>query len=520
MFHPSRKTCYEAVLPLPKLAEVADRVRKGRVLLVVNPDSKIPPEEVQRFFEGLSQKNNLCILTGDKTAMGSVEKAARQHYAAQKANDRIEKGHTQREDLERKQQTYEQDFNSTILNLFDKVLFPIQRPGRPPQLVSKPLDMTRDATKAFDGEEQIEKTLVSNPPKLFLDVEKDFESIRDKAQDLLWPENQNEARWTDVLDRYAEQAGMQWLPPKGMETLKLIACRRELWEDLKNGYITKKPKKKTTSVQYTPETQPDDGRVRLRIEALNAGPASRIYYAEDGPVTESSPQLKDDVLTTKALRVNFLVVDPSGQYETGDPVTWSNTLVLRKEKVEEGGQRYVKLFVAPAGTIRYTLDGSEPREGTPYSGPIAIGDGDVLLRAFAEKDGLETKADFRFPAKGGTEVPIDPVQPGRMVSRTGHKLDSRSKIFEGLKQGAEKTATFEGITLTVGQGREVIAISVGELPLEAQFIEALLNKVLEKFPADTPVTMSFRKGHFMSGHDLKDFADKLGIKLQTGEVEQ
>jgi hypothetical protein len=26
--------------------------------------SRIPPEEVQKFFDGLSQKNNLCVLTG------------------------------------------------------------------------------------------------------------------------------------------------------------------------------------------------------------------------------------------------------------------------------------------------------------------------------------------------------------------------------------------------------------------------------------------------------------------------
>ena len=161
MFKPIRKTAYEEVLPLPKLEDVADRVRKGHVLLIVSPDSKIPPEEVQRFFEGLSQKNNLCVLTGDKTAMGSVEKAARQLYAAQKADGRIPKGHVQRDDLERKQQTYEQDFNSTVLSLFDKVLFPIQRAGKQSQLANKPLDMTRDATKPFDGEAQIEKTLTS-----------------------------------------------------------------------------------------------------------------------------------------------------------------------------------------------------------------------------------------------------------------------------------------------------------------------------------------------------------------------
>ena len=41
--------------------------------------------------------------------------------------------------------------------------------------------MTRDTKQPFDGEAQIEKTLTSNPLKLYLDVEKDFDPIRDKA---------------------------------------------------------------------------------------------------------------------------------------------------------------------------------------------------------------------------------------------------------------------------------------------------------------------------------------------------
>jgi hypothetical protein len=181
--------------------------------------------------------------------------------------------------LERKQQQYEQDLNATILNLFDKVLFPRQLPGRLADLASKALDMTRDATKPFNGEEQIEKTLTSNPLKLYLDIEKEFDAIRDKAQDLLWPENQSEARWSDVTDRMAEQAGMPWLPPKGLEQLKTIACNRGLWEDLGNGYVTKRPQKKKTFVQVVPETPPDDyGSVRLRIEPQNAGPAPRIHF--------------------------------------------------------------------------------------------------------------------------------------------------------------------------------------------------------------------------------------------------
>ena len=196
----------------------------------------------------------------------------------------------------------------------------------------------------------------------------------------LWPENQDEARWSDVTDRYAEQAGMPWLPPKGLDTLKSIACNRGLWEDLGNGYITKKPKKKRTSAQVIAESEPDDnGKVRLRVNPQNAGPAPRIHYAEDAPVSEASPELKEQFFTTAALRLNILVCDPSGQYETGDPVTWSNRLILRNQLTEKDGKRTVELLVAPKGTIRYTLDGSEPRDGSAYDGPIDIGDGDVLL---------------------------------------------------------------------------------------------------------------------------------------------
>ena len=521
MFKATRKTAYEEVLPLPPLDEVADRVRRGRVLIIVSPDSKIPPEEVQRFFDGLSQKNNLCVLTGDKTAMGSVEKAARQLYAAQKADGRIQQGHPQRDEIERRQATYEQDFNATVLGLFDKVLFPIQRPGKEPQLATKPLDMTRDATKQFDGEEQIEKTLVSNPLKLYLDVEKEFDAVRDKSEDLLWPENQDETRWADAADRYAEQSGMPWLPPRALDVLKNIACNRGLWEDLGNGYVTKKPKKKRTSAQVVDEPElGDEGRVQLRVNPVNAGPAPRIHYAEDSSVSEASPVLKENPYSTTALRVSFLVCDPSGQYETGDPEVWTNRLVLRNRLREEEGKRQVELFVSPRGEIRYTLDGSEPRDGQPYKVPIAIDDSEVLLRALATADGREAKEDFRFPARGQSGVHIDETQPARLVSRSGHKLDSRASTFEGLKQARDKAVAFENVTLTVGQGTQFGSIMIGEVQVDAAFLAQLLENVLDKFAPDTPVTMVFRKAHFASGYDLKRFCETLGLEVAQGSVEQ
>ncbi len=521
LFKPSRKTIYEEVLPLPKLDDIADRVRRSRVLLIVSPDSKVPPEEVQRFFDSLAQKNNLCVLTGEKTQMGSVEKAARQLFAALKAETRIRPGHPQRSELERKHETYTQDFTSTALNLFDKILFPINRPGRSPQLVSKPLDITRDVMKPFDGEVQIEKTLVSDPLKLYLDIEGNFDAIRDKAETVLWPAGQDDARWSDIVDRADEEAGMPWLPPRGLEQLKTIACNRGKWEDLRNGYITKSPKKKRTSVQVTTDSEPNDkGFVRLRVMTQNAGPAPRVHYACDGPVGESSPVLGETYLENNALRVQFLVVDPSQQYETGSPVTWVNKLVIRNMLHDEGKGRTVELFVAPKGTLKYTLDGSEPRDGLLYTGAVAIPADEVLMRVFAEAEGIEEKADFRFAKPGERGVRVDDTKPAQLSGRGAKKLDSREKTFAGLEDAKSHGISFGRVMLTIGQGSNSVTIAMTDSKVPPGYIEAILDAVLQRFEATTPISMTFGVAEFASGHDLKQFSEKVGIEFQQDEITQ
>jgi hypothetical protein len=523
MYKANRKVAYTDVIPLPELDEVADRVRKQRILIIHDPDSKMPPEEVARFFNDILQKNNLLVLTGTQSRMASLEHAARNLFAALQADSRIPKGHPQRDELESKTTTYEQSFNGTMRAIFDQLLIPFHRSAGQPQLRAKPLDQTHSHNEPFDGEKLIEQTLESDPRKLYLDVEREFDALRDKAQDLLWPANQDEARWADMLDRMAEQAGMPWMPPKGLEQLKDIACSRGLWEDLANTYLSKKPKKKKATVQVVVESGPDDeGNVRLRVTSMHAGSNPRIHYAETGAVSEQSPRLDDDQLTTKALRVQFLAVDPSGQHESGDPLTWKNQLKLRCELLDEAEPRRVRLLVAPAGDIRYTLDGSEPRNGTPYKELIQIGNADVRILAFAEAEGLETKEHFQFAAKGETKVKIDPSKPARIQAAraAGKKLDSRANTFTGLDEAKTRKVTFENVVITIGEGSRGVQVMFGELTVEPEYLQAVLQSALDAFPPDTPVTMSFKKAHFSSGHDLEAFTKAVGIELSQGEVIQ
>lgn len=521
MFKPIRKTVYEEVLPLPKLDEISDKIRKGRVLLIVTPDSKLPPEEVKKLFDSQIQKNHLCVLTGGKTQMGSVEKAARQLFAAMKADSRIPKGHPQRDELDKKRQIYEQDFTATVLNLFDKVLFPVQFPGKNPELRHKPLDITRDQSKPFNGEDQIEKTLTKDPLKLYLDLEGNFDAIKTKAEDLLWLENIENVRWSDALERLSEQSGMPWLPPKEIERIKNLACSRGIWEDLGNGYVSKNPQRKKTSVQWFEESGRDDeGFIRLRVNPQNAGPTPRIYYAENGKVTASSPIMKDELLTTKAMHVEFLVIDPTKKYESGDPQKWEGRPVIRNHLKENGGRREVELLVSPQGSLKYTIDGSEPRNGTSYHSPIEIDDEEVNILVFAEVEGVESKAEFKFPERGKKGFTVKQDKPASINAKKAKQFDSRMKTFQGLNDAKKLGITFEKVTLNVGIGKEMACLIFEGLSLTAEYVETALMHLLESFDMHVPVTMKFNKANFPSGYDLEQFCQSLGLEIQLEEVVQ
>jgi hypothetical protein len=523
MYKPNRKVAYEAVLPLPKLDDVAEQVRKGRVLLIVTPDSKLPPEAVKKLFTEITHKNNLCVLTGDKTSIASLEKAARQLFAAMQADTHIAKGHPQRDELEAKQEAYKQDFQATVLSIFNRVVFPIQPKGRNAELAHKPLDQARDTTKAFDGEAQIEKTLTSDPRKLYLDPDSEADPLRIKAQDLLWTTNASEVRWSDALEQSECVPGMPWLPPKGLEKVKAQACNKGLWEDLGNGHVTKSPAKKKATVQVISEGEPDDdGKVRLRVNTQNAGPAPVVYYSTDGVPTDHSKKLDDVYLVTDALQIFFLVKDPTGKYESGDPVRWENRLVIRNELFEENGKRKVRILVAPkATTVRYSLDGREAREGLEYTEPIAISDEEVRVLVYAEAGNLEAKASFNFAAAGKRGVQVDAIKQASLNRAKGtYKLDSRADTFSTIEAAKSQGVSFEGVKVDVGSGASSGSITVSGITVTGEQLEQFLKALSSIFSSDAPVQMSFKRANFPTGHDLSEFAKRLGIEIQAGELVQ
>ncbi|WP_119157530.1 anti-phage-associated DUF499 domain-containing protein [Caldimonas tepidiphila] len=527
MFAPTRKTAYSHVIALPKLNEVIIEVKRNRVLLIIDPATKMPPEQLDAFFAELPEKNNLLVLTGDKTQMASIEQAARKSYATLKAEVKIPKTHAQYEDFLTKKETAAHDFYSTILGIFDKVIYPAQVGSKPPELKVKPLDTKRDGSKPFNGEEQIEKTLTSHPKKLFVDVEADFDVLRDFAETNLWNEGSASIDWATAIAREKQRPKMPWMPPKGLDTLKSIAVQRGIWEDLSNGHVSHSPAKKKTSVQVVADTSPnDEGEVVLRVNALNAGPSGRIHYAEDGAVSTTSPVLKDETLRTKAYRVQFLAVDPNDQFETGDATTWTNKLTIRA--LMDTALRHVELLVAPTASLKYTLDGSEPRNGIDYTGPIQLGDSAVKVLVFAEGGGLEAKEKFEYAAvhqgtggagpSGKREVVIDRSKPARL-SRVVN-LGSRQDAYQLVSLLKERSATVEKVNAVVGTSPAVVQFFLGDTPADGAYLESVLNQIGSCLPADASISLKIHRFQFQTGQDLLDAAATVGIELNESDITQ
>ena len=73
------------MLALPKIEDI--KTSGGRVLLVLSPDKRIPPEEAKRLFNSVTEKNNFCVVTGDGTDLAKLEDKVRRIWAVAKVRE-------------------------------------------------------------------------------------------------------------------------------------------------------------------------------------------------------------------------------------------------------------------------------------------------------------------------------------------------------------------------------------------------------------------------------------------------
>ena len=144
-----------------------------------------------------------------------------------------------------------------------------------------------------------------------------------------------------------------------LDNLKKDCVHKDIWRE-NVGYDEKGPfPLPDISVMVRQLSRNDDtGYCKLRLTPIDP---DTIYAEVGGKATSASEKLTNRDYETGALEVSFLAMDSVVKYNTGKPYTWRNDIAIKSHIYQSGDDKMLELRSAPVALLRYTTDGSEPR---------------------------------------------------------------------------------------------------------------------------------------------------------------
>ena len=531
ILQPSSRRAYQELQVLPRFDDL--RLSGPRVLIVIRPDGRVPPNELQNFFDYQSDKNNLLVLTGqDSHLADAVENRLRELYAIEQIAKRLNPGDTLFEEARDRREDAEDRFHKALSAGYNRIYYPaLEEVDGSEQLMAVTIDNgLRIGVGDQSAEQQIENLLASPRAnyKLALNMADEFSQYFAMAEEYLWPTGKDNRRtpWKDVVGRARNNAAWPWMPgSNGLDALKAEALKQGRWHLGEDGYIEKAPfpKERTTVNVSVQGNSPDTGEALLSLTPRNGGDSPVIHYAPKVEVTETDPKVDDvDNFSTNEGSLYFWVRDPTGKFESGPPVRWVAELKIRHQVDPAGDKRRLTLQSTPRAEITYSLDGSNPRDGIDYTEPFEIGPEALRLLVHARAGEANRTADFRIPASGDNRVRIDDTKPawlrGKRVS-----LDTTERVYGIINKfkGNDNTL-FRGVRIEIGEGENTATVRFQERAVTAGMVEGVVNslrEVLKEYEA--PVAITITDGvDFENGFDVKEFARIAGLELKPGDLVQ
>ncbi|TCA43558.1 DUF499 domain-containing protein [Rhizobium leguminosarum bv. viciae] len=531
ILQPGSKRAYQELQILPKLDEL--RLTGPRVLIVIRPDGRVPPNELQNFFEYQQEKNNLLVLTGqDSHLADAVEDRLRELYAIEQISKRLKPGDTLYEEARDRFEDAVDRFHKALSAGYNRLYYPaLEETDGSERLMAVTID---NGLKIGEGDQsaeaQIEKLLASPRAnyKLALDMAEDFSQYFAMAEEYLWPSGKENRRtpWKDVLSRAKSLPVWPWMPGSGgLDTLKAEGLKQGRWRLGEDGYIEKGPfpKEKTTMNVSLQGSNSDTGDSLLSLTPRNAGDSPIVYYSTKPEVAETDPKVEDlDNFSTGEGSLYFWVKDPTGKFESGAPVRWMAELKIRHQVDPAAGNRRVTLQSTPRAAITYSLDGSNPKDGSEYTVPFEIGPEATRLLVYARAGEANKTADFQIPASGDKRLHIDDTRPARLQGKRV-SLDTTDRVYGVINKFKDNTSTlFKGVRIEIGEGENTVTVRFQERAVTAAMIEGVVNSLREVLQEDQgPIAITISDGiQFENGFAVKEFAKIAGLDLKPGDLVQ
>ena len=358
----------------------------------------------------------------------------------------------------------------------------------------------------YDVEDQIRDLLIK---VMKFTKQTDTEEFRGMFEDRIF--TQRQMTWNNLKERVATITAWPWHNPRALEDLRDDMLRKGEWIET-GGYLDKEPPAPETSV-FVREIGEDKntGEVTLKIQPHNG---DRVHYEINGDATEASMVVEDiHNFKTKELKLSFLCVDSTGKNTTGPVEYWTRKINLQHKIYDKDGKSNVELkATSPNVTIRYTTDGSNPKEsGGVYEESFIIPEGTKFIQAIAVNESLGVYSDVMQIEVKEKKFEIDKEKPVHIIEPI--ISNNTTETFNVIEKLSKYDLSVSGVTIGItekgsGSNTGFIELTMGDFDIKkpknlVEELKGLIDKFFDDKSFETHITIN--KVIFDSGQVFEEW---------------
>lgn len=521
-FKPTAGDCYQELLIFPAVDEInltADKVS----LVLFEPYTGIGLHpELQKFYENTLYKNRVMFLSGSRDTMNRLYGAAKELKAIERiiSNMRDEKVPEDNQQYQLAQDTRIKKI-AAVLSAAQQTFGVLYYPNKN-GIQNAGFSMEFKGNN-YNGEDQIRKLLLEKQKLTDKTID---DTMRRKCEDRLF--TRKEMRLSEIKDRAATETSWQWCHPRTVDALLANCVEKDLWR-VHGEYVEKGPfEKDPTSVTISQKAENEEtGKVTLRLMPKFG---DKIYYEVGAEATTSSLAVEDpNNFETAELKVSFLCVDSVGEHPTGAPTLWRRDITIRYKIVDTGTGQQLRLETQPGVKIKYTTDGSDPKEnGGIYDGEFVIPANTTFVQAVAEYDGgYFAPQSIRIDSKKKKELIIDKTRP--LIVRRSFKAKDTKESYDNIEAFKKYSDTLRDVRIVLfklddkGNDSGYIELNIDtKIATKPEMVEIAIDNLKDSFITNGRANIEFECGSasFKTGQDFYDFANEKQISLSEFRQEE
>lgn len=527
-FTPKLKVCYEQLYVLPAIDEIElDTKKITLVIFEPYPGNKLHPD-LQIFYDSISQKNRVMFLSGERSVMeklyiNSKKLKAMQTIVEGMKNEGVPATDQQFKEAEAQLDKALQALFSTIRETFVTLYYPTKN-----GIVSSDFKLEFKGNK-FDGEEQIISVLRDAMKYDAFSREDAFmETLRKKCEARLF--TTKEMTFSQICERAATEASWQWYHPDQLESLRTDCLKKDKWREI-GGYLVKGPFEKEPTSVIVSQTHYDDKTQEFTLHVKGIG--GRVYYDIGADPTAASTEIAETVLVTKEPSLRFACIDPAGERKEGSVCEFVCEAPIKYGQRSTPNGHVLTLQTNDNYEVRYTTDGSEPKEnGGIYNGEIVLPKDCKFVRTVALYNGqvIDSKdiaVDISNTAS--SEKKIDITRPLVYRMKSKKQLGDTESSYQEL----ELLGKIDGLFIKGGsayiyeKSEESNYVEYNaNIPYTAGDLQALIDLVRDTSfrNRDVVVTLEYKELMFNAGQKFINWVELCKLDMDSlrkkGEIIQ